>query len=254
MDSRPADVFFYGLFMDPDLLRAEGYAPQGAELASVPGFALRIGKRAALVPDRTARAHGAVMSLTLAELDRLYSQPSLQAYRPEPVLAHLASGGIVAALCYNLPEPPPPGDRSPEYASKLYAVGQKLGLPAEYLASLRMTASPGKPLHGVRMRAVGTAQAGAVDRSTLFHFSQRGTTIWARYAGGAVELGYLVGSVASGRFVFRYSQVDRKGDVHGGRSVCDVTLLPDGRVRLLEHFHWESRDGSGTNVLEEVAE
>lgn len=109
-------------------------------------------------------------------------------------------------------------------------------------------------LDGPRMRAVATAGAGEVDRSTLFSFAQRGNTVWAHYTGGAVELGYLVGSVTSGRLVFRYSQVDRRGEVHGGRSVCDVSLLPDGRVRLLEHFHWESREGSGTNVLEEVAE
>jgi protein-S-isoprenylcysteine O-methyltransferase Ste14 len=137
MVSRRADVFFYGLFMDPDLLRSKGLVPESVELASVPGFALRIGQRAALVPDRTGRAHGIVMSLTLAELERLYSEPSVQAYQPQAVLAHLASGGIVAALCYNLPAPPAPNDRNPEYASKLRAVAQKVGLPAEYVASLR---------------------------------------------------------------------------------------------------------------------
>jgi len=26
----------------------------------------------------------------------------------------------------------------------------------------------------------------------------------------------------------------------------------DGRIRLLEHFQWESREGSGTNTFEEV--
>jgi hypothetical protein len=137
MSNRRADVFFYGLFMDPDLLRAEGFAPEDVELASVPGFALRVGQRAALVPDRTARAHGAVMSLTLSELERLYAGPGLQAYQPQAVLAHLASGGVVAALCYNLPEPQAPSERNAEYAAKLYAVAQKLGLPAEYIASLR---------------------------------------------------------------------------------------------------------------------
>lgn len=137
MPSRRADVFFYGLFMDQDLLRSKGVVPEGAELASVPGFALRIGQRAALVPDRTGRAHGIVMSLTLAELERLYSEPSVQAYQPQAVLAHLASGGIIAALCYNLPDPPASTDRNPEYASKLRAVAQKVGLPGEYVASFR---------------------------------------------------------------------------------------------------------------------
>jgi hypothetical protein len=77
------------------------------------------------------------MSLTLAELERLYSDPSVQAYKPQAVLAHLASGGIIAALCYNLPQPPAANDRNPEYASKLRAVAQKVGLPGEYVASLQ---------------------------------------------------------------------------------------------------------------------
>jgi hypothetical protein len=136
MTSRRVDVFFYGLFMDRDLLRSKGCDPRDPELASVPGFALRIGQRAALVPDKTGRAHGVVMSLTLAELERLYSDPSLQAYQPQAVLAHLASGGIIAALGYNLPEPPAPDERNPEYAAKLRAVATKVGLPGEYVASL----------------------------------------------------------------------------------------------------------------------
>jgi hypothetical protein len=105
---------------------------------------------------------------------------------------------------------------------------------------------------GVRMRAVETAGTGQVDGDTLFIFSQHGNTVSARYAGGTVELGYLVGSLATGVLVFRYCQIDRQGAVHGGRSVCDVTRLSDGRIRLREHFHWESREGQGTNVLEQV--
>ena len=123
--------------MDQDLLRAKGLAPVAAELASVSGFALRIGQRAALVPQAASLVHGLVMSLTLAELERLYSEPSVQAYKPQAVLADLASGGTIAALCYNLPQPPPATERNPEYAGKLRSVGQKVGLPPDYVASLR---------------------------------------------------------------------------------------------------------------------
>lgn len=123
--------------MDEELLRAKGLEPQGAELAAVDGFVLRIGQRAALVPAPGGRVHGLVFSFTQSELDRLYSEPSVQAYRPQAVLAQLASGGVIAALCYNLSEPPPPGERNPEYAAKLRALAQKIGLPAEYVASLK---------------------------------------------------------------------------------------------------------------------
>jgi hypothetical protein len=107
-------------------------------------------------------------------------------------------------------------------------------------------------LDGVGMRAVGTDQAGQVDFRTLFLFSQRGSTVSARYAGGAVELGYLVGRVTADRLTFRYCQVDDRGEVHGGHSNCEVGRLPDGRIWLREHFRWESREGGGTNMLEQV--
>ena len=136
MPSRRVDVFFYGLFMDPDLLRGKGLDPQHAVLASVGRLALRIGQRAALVPAPGDRVHGVVVSLTLADLERLYAEPSVRAYEPQAVLAHLATGEVVAALCYNLPSPPSPTERNPEYASKLRAVAQKLGLPSEYVAKL----------------------------------------------------------------------------------------------------------------------
>lgn len=29
--------------------------------------------------------------------------------------------------------------------------------------------------------------------------------------------------------------------------------LADGRIKLVEHFTWESREGSGTNLLEQIA-
>jgi gamma-glutamyl AIG2-like cyclotransferase len=134
---RRADVFFYGLFMDEELLRAKGLKPKGAELAAVDGLALRIGQRAALVPSPGARVHGVIISLTLAELDRLYSEPSVQAYQPQAVLAQLASGGTIAALCYNLSSPPASTERNPEYAAKLRALAEKVGLPAEYVASVQ---------------------------------------------------------------------------------------------------------------------
>ena len=137
MPERRADVFFYGLFMDEELLRGKGLQPEGGELASVDGLALRIGQRAALVPTPGARVHGLVMSLTISELDRLYAEPSVQAYKPQAVLAQLASGGVIAALCYNLSQPPAATERNPEYATKLRAVAQKVGLPAEYVASLQ---------------------------------------------------------------------------------------------------------------------
>jgi hypothetical protein len=46
---RRVEVFFYGLFMDEELLHGKGLEPEGGEIAVIEGFALRIGQRAALV-------------------------------------------------------------------------------------------------------------------------------------------------------------------------------------------------------------
>jgi len=136
MSSRSAEVFFYGLFMDSELLREKGLAPQRAELGFFEGFTLQIAQRAALVPAPGSRVEGVVASLTLAELDRLYSEPDLQAYKPQAVLVHLKRGGAVAALCYNLSDVASPTEPDSEYAAKLRAVAEKVGLPPEYVASI----------------------------------------------------------------------------------------------------------------------
>lgn len=137
MDPRRLDVFFYGLFMDPQLLDSKGIRPVDIRLAAVPGFALRIGARAALVPTPAGEVHGVLMKLSQADIEKLYSEPSVQAYRPEAVLAVARDGVTVAALCYNLPEPPPPDERNAEYASKLRSLAQRIGLPSDYVASIR---------------------------------------------------------------------------------------------------------------------
>ena len=122
--------------MDEDLLRAKGVTVPHLRPASVPGFQLRIGQRATLVPSKSGRVFGLIASLSHAELEKLYSEPSVQDYRPEAVLAHLADGETLAALCFNLVEPPSTDDRNPDYASRLRALAERLNFPADYVRSI----------------------------------------------------------------------------------------------------------------------
>jgi hypothetical protein len=131
------EVFFYGLFMDEALLREKGLRPEDRRTAYVENFRLVIGERATLVPSAGARAYGVLFSLTRGELDALYSEESVRAYRPEPVSARPDDGKVVHALCFNLSAPPAPGERNPLYASKLRRLAARLGLPADYVSSIR---------------------------------------------------------------------------------------------------------------------
>ena len=135
-DVRRIDVFFYGLFMDDALLREKGIDPKNRRVASVDNFSLLIGARATLIPRAGHKVFGVLFSLTHAEVDNLYSESSVSAYRPEAVLAQLADGIAVPSLCFNLPAPPSTDERNPQYASKLREVATRIGLPPDYVSSI----------------------------------------------------------------------------------------------------------------------
>lgn len=82
-------------------------------------------------------AHGILMEITHAEIDQLYAEPTVQAYRPEAVLCELNDGSRIPALCFNLIEPPRPEEANSEYAAKLRGLASRLGLPSDYVNDIR---------------------------------------------------------------------------------------------------------------------
>lgn len=108
-------------------------------------------------------------------------------------------------------------------------------------------------LDGLTMYVSSTASNGVVDTDTRLHFRQVGDRVVARYGGGNVVRGMLVGRLAGEELVFRYAQRERDGAIHGGHSRCDVLTRAD-RVRIVEHFEWSTRTGSGVNVFDEIVD
>ena len=129
-------VFFYGLFMDENLLASKGIVASETSIGSVGGYSLRIGERATLVPNVDGRAHGVVIELAPGEVSELYAENSVADYVPEPVTVDLADGAQVEATCYNLPANKVSGTNR-EYAAALLSLATKLGFPEEYLAEIR---------------------------------------------------------------------------------------------------------------------
>jgi hypothetical protein len=136
MDEALIDVFFYGLFMDPELLIGKGITPRRPRHAIAESYGLRIGQRATLVPGSGERAYGMIYALTRGELDRLYAQLGLEDYRPAPISVRTFDGSTLTAMCYNLAAAPRPGDANAEYAARLKEVLNRLGFPAEYAAGI----------------------------------------------------------------------------------------------------------------------
>ena len=62
------------LFMDPEALQELGLRPCDPRRAHVDRVALRLGKRATLVPHPEGRVYGVLMTLMHSEIDHLYSE------------------------------------------------------------------------------------------------------------------------------------------------------------------------------------
>jgi hypothetical protein len=92
------------------------------------------------------------------------------------------------------------------------------------------------------------------DPSAVGHYRQCADLVWARFAGGAIRSGRLVGTAdADGVITAAYGQVLSSGDVVAGTCVSTPTLLADGRVRLREQ--WQRADGThGVSEIEECPE
>jgi hypothetical protein len=97
-----------------------------------------------------------------------------------------------------------------------------------------------------------TAANGVVSGETHLHFTQRDDRVVARYDGGRVQRGWLVGRWIGDVLRFRYAQREDTPAIHGGHSICVAEERPDGRLRLIEYFTWTTRPGSGVNVFDEL--
>lgn len=85
-------------------------------------------------------------------------------------------------------------------------------------------------------------------------YRQSGDLVWADFAGGHLRTGRLVGRRdAAGVIDAAYCQIGADGSVVAGQCRSMPTVLPDGRVRLTEH--WRRIDGStGVSQIEQVSD
>lgn len=107
-------------------------------------------------------------------------------------------------------------------------------------------------LDGRRFRVSEMEEHEEASAETVFEYHEDGDVVCARYQGGSVRLGFLVGSRNRDRLDLRYSRLNENGQSSSGRCSTTITRLPDGRLRLAEDGAWESKPGSGTSVGEEA--
>ena len=131
-------VFFYGSYMNFDVLKEVRLIPEQHEVARLSGFDISIQPRANLVRSDRNSVYGIVATATHAELKRLYehAQGVLgEVYLPEAVIVETVDGKWRAALCYIAPTmKPSPPERA--YVQRIIRPAKEFGFPDWYLKRL----------------------------------------------------------------------------------------------------------------------
>ncbi len=128
-------TFFYGSFINLDVLREVDFVPEAIVVARLPGYDIRIEPLANLVPVDGATAYGILVPATHGDLRRLYSQGWVGTYLPHAVLVTRVDGAFVPALCYIAPSPPP-GPATADYVDRIVGPARGYGFPAWYIERL----------------------------------------------------------------------------------------------------------------------
>lgn len=136
MSQRRVRTFFYGSFINQDVLKESGVEPREIEVAKLAGYDIRIEPLANLVRSEQHAVYGILAGVTHRELEALYSQDWVGVYHPEPVLAETRDGKLVPALCYISPET----DGSPasaDYIRRIVRPAEEYGFPGWFIERLK---------------------------------------------------------------------------------------------------------------------
>src|SRR5262249_8064651 len=140
-------VFFYGSYINFDVLAEAQLAPERWEVAQLPGFELVIRPRANLVRTEGAIAWGIVALATHAELTRLYAHARDvlgEAYWPHPVVVETRDGALRPALTY-LSHDMLPRAADPAYVARIAGPARRYGFPTAYVENIERFASDRAP-------------------------------------------------------------------------------------------------------------
>ncbi|CAM3687971.1 n-acetylglutamate synthase [Litorimonas haliclonae] len=118
-----------------------------------------------------------------------------------------------------------------------------------------MTKRPKIPIYygGKLFRPVQTQGASETTSETIFIYQQDHDLVTATYSGGEIAFGQLIGVIArDGSLDLRYHHRNKSGTLMTGKCHTVPEILPSGKLRLHETWHWTSPDqGTGTSILEE---
>jgi hypothetical protein len=131
-------VFFYGSYMNFEVLGEVDLVPARWEVARLGSFDISIRPRANLIRSERSCVYGILATATHRELARLYAHATDvlgEVYLPEAVLAESLDGKTRPALCYIAPamEARP---ATADYVDRIVRPAREFGFPAWYIERL----------------------------------------------------------------------------------------------------------------------
>ncbi len=108
--------------------------------------------------------------------------------------------------------------------------------------------------HGRKFAGVTNTPNGQVSGDTVFHYSQNDFVLTAKYSGGSIGEGYMLGKVNEDNSLdFVYHHFDIAGNLRSGHCQSTPELLPDGSILLHEKWHWTfGGEGIGESIVKEI--
>lgn len=84
---------------------------------------------------------------------------------------------------------------------------------------------------------------GDVNSATRFYYSQKGLVITAKYEGGMIQIGSIVGKVLSDfEFEIYYQHLTVAKELRIGQCKTKIELLDNDVIKLIEDWQWLNGD------------
>ncbi len=131
-------TFFYGSYINLDVLKEVDYFPRKYEVACLPGFDITIRPLANLVRSDQHTVYGIVATGTHAELARLYNHAENilgGRYLPEAVLVRSLAGRWLPAFTYIASELSGEHAKA-DYVDRIVKPAKEYGFPSWYIERL----------------------------------------------------------------------------------------------------------------------
>jgi hypothetical protein len=131
-------TFFYGSYMNLNVLKEVELTPEHYEVAKLNGFDIQIRPLANVIRSEQHCVYGIITTATHEELRRLYAHAEQVLggiYLPGAVLVERRDGSWRPALCYIAPSMPPQPAAS-DYVDRIVGPAKEYGFPAWYIERL----------------------------------------------------------------------------------------------------------------------